>query len=108
MKLTKATIELICELENIVGNECHNPNSFNGYTLEEGCTFRYPVCYRDKNNVDCKYNGTIKDIDKNSLDTICYKFGSNHLYIGGALYKVLQRLEQKFGLDFDKLAKTKH
>lgn len=45
MKLNKKTIELICELERVIGNECYNPNSFDGWTLEEGCSFRYPVTY---------------------------------------------------------------
>ena len=40
MKLTKKTIQLICELESIIGDECYNPNSFDGWTLEEGCSFR--------------------------------------------------------------------
>lgn len=107
MELTKEMTELICELEYIVGKECYNPSSYNGYTMEEGCTFRYPVCYLKNNNTKCKTRGIIKDLAKDSLDSICYKFGSNELYIGGALYKVLQQLENKYGLDFEKLAKQK-
>ena len=48
MKLTKKTIELICELEAIIGDECYNPNSYDGWTLEEGRAFRYPVTFDDK------------------------------------------------------------
>ena len=43
MKLTKATTDLVCELEHIIGSQCYNPNSLNGYTWEEGLEFRYPV-----------------------------------------------------------------
>lgn len=33
-----------------------------------------------------------------------YKFGSNNLFIGNAIVKVLERLEQKYGMKFDELA----
>ncbi len=105
MKLTKATTELICELERIIGSQCYNPNSLNGYTWEEGLEFRYPVWYENKNGTDTKTSYTIKDIDKSKIDTIRYKFGSNHLYIGQAIVDVLNRLEDKYGLDFNKLSK---
>ena len=34
-----------------------------------------------------------------------YKFGSNNLFIGSAVRKVLERLEEKYGIDFDELVK---
>ncbi len=43
MKLTKPIIKLICALEEEIGNECFNPNSYNGWTDEEGLSYRYPV-----------------------------------------------------------------
>lgn len=105
MKLTKATTELICELEYIIGNECYNPNSLNGYTWEEGLAYRYPIHYEDKNGIDSKTKSVITDTDKTKIDTIRYEFGSNYLYIGNALVKVLERLEAKYGLDFNELTK---
>ena len=33
MKLTKKTIQLICDLERLIGEECYNPNSFDGKFL---------------------------------------------------------------------------
>ncbi len=60
MKLTKATTDLICELEKIIGNQCYNPNSLNGYTWEEGLEFRYPVWYENKEGYDTKTSGRIK------------------------------------------------
>lgn len=107
MKLTKATTELICELEYLIGNECYNPNSYNGYTMEEGCEFRYPVHYENKEGDDTKTYSQIKDIDKSKINTIRYKFGSNHLYIGLAIKEVLERLESKYGLDFNELTRKK-
>lgn len=107
MKLTKATTELICELEYIIGNQCYNPNSLNGYTMEEGCEFRYPVSYENKDGVDTRTRYKITDIDKSKINTIRYKFGSNHLYIGIAIKDVLETLENKYGLDFNELTKLK-
>ena len=107
MKLTKGTTELICELERIIGNECYNPNSYNGYTLEEGCEFRYPVWYENKDGNDTKTYSQISNIDKSKINTIRYKFGSNFLYIGLAIKEVLERLEARFGLDFNELTKGK-
>lgn len=34
-----------------------------------------------------------------------YRFGSNNLYIGNAVTKILERLEKKYGLDFNELTK---
>ena len=107
MKLTKATTDLICELEYIIGNQCYNPNSLNGYTLEEGCEFRYPVSYENSEGDDTRTRSIIKSIDKSKINTIRYKFGSNHLYIGAAILEVLERLERKYGLDFNELTKLK-
>ena len=107
MKLTKATTNLICELEQIIGNQCYNPNSLNGYTLEEGLEFRYPVWYENKEGDDTKTSYKIRDIDKSKIGTIRYKFGSNHLYIGEAIVNALEHLERKYGLDFNELTKTK-
>lgn len=101
MKLTKKSIELICELEKIIGNECYNPNSLNGWTLEEGCSFRYPVTYNDKDDEEHKTRYIVQGIDKDLVHTMRYKFGSNNLFIGNAIIKVLERLEEKYGIDFN-------
>lgn len=108
MKLTKKTIKLICELEEIIGDECYNPNSYDGWTLEEGCAFRYPVTFDDKdgNEYKCKYDLKAY-INKENMHTMRYKFGSNNLFIGSAIVKVLQHLEDEYNLDFDELTKSK-
>lgn len=107
MKLTKTTTELICNIEHIIGSQCYNPNSLNGYTLEEGLEFRYPVCYENKEGDDTKTNGHVFDVKKTKINTIRYKFGSNHLYIGSAIVKVLEHLENEYGIDFNELTKKK-
>ncbi|MBR6197176.1 MAG: hypothetical protein IKQ72_06185 [Bacteroidaceae bacterium] len=102
MKLTKKTIKLLCELEYIIGDECYNPNSVNGYTLEEGCSFRYPITYNNKDDKEEKTRWKINDMDAKRINSMRYKFGSNNLYIGSALVKVLNKLEEEYGIDFDK------
>ena len=107
MKLTKATTELICELEYIIGSQCYNPNSVNGYTMEEGRKFRYPVSYENEEGKDTKTRHKISDIDSSKINTIRYKFGSNNLNIGIAIKKVLETLENEYGLDINELIKSK-
>ncbi|MCM1496447.1 MAG: hypothetical protein NC089_11695 [Bacteroides sp.] len=100
MKLDTNIANLITDLEFIIGNECYNPNSYDGYTGEEGCEFRYPV-WVHQNDSDKKYYGTIKDLESDEIDTIKYKFGSNHLFIGKGLVKVLTYLEKRYKIDFN-------
>lgn len=107
MKLNNKTMSLICELEQIIGNECYNPNSLDGWTLEEGCAFRYPVTYEDENGKECKTRLTIKNLNKEKLNSVHYKFGSNNLFIGSGIHKVLEHLEEKYGINFDELMKNK-
>ena len=105
MKLTKKTIQLICNLERLIGAECYNPNSFDGWTLEEGREFRYPVTYTDTEGVARKSRSTLQDLDKKSVNTMHYKFGSNTLFIGIGLQKVLEYLEKNYDLNFDEIVK---
>ena len=107
MNLTKKTIQLICDLERLIGEECYNPNSFDGWTLEEGREYRYPITYTDKDGNGRKAWSTLQGLDKKSVNTMHYKFGSNNLFIGIGLHNVLEYLEDKYGLDFDELTKKK-
>ena len=106
MKLTREIANLIYDMEYIIGNRCENPNSYNGYTGEYGKEFRYPVhIYRslnDKNPVKFWYK--VRDIeDPEMVETMKYKFGSNHLWIGTALEEILDMLEERYSIDFNKL-----
>lgn len=74
--------------------------------LEEGCSFRYPVSYEDKDDMAHKTRYKVENMDKDHINSIRYVFGSNNLFIGSAIVKVLERLEQKYDLDFDKLVKN--
>ena len=118
MELTKETAKLVCNLEFLIGECCENNNSYNAYTDEYGCVFRYPVWVLRTDIVE--ENGCKKEVDnsfKTSLNladlfnvvsiddvrNIFYKFGSNELNIGIGLISVLEFLEKRYGLNFNEL-----
>ena len=104
MKIDENIANLISELECIIGKECYNPNSYDGYTHEEGKQFRYPVNVKDyQENTIRRYRYKISPLNPNQIGSIKYHFGSNHLYIGNALVKVLQYLEERYDIDFNEL-----
>ena len=66
MELTKETAKLVCNLEFLIGECCENNNSYNAYTDEYGCVFRYPVWVLRTDIVE--ENGCEKEVD-NSFKT---------------------------------------
>lgn len=111
MKLNKDTMKIISDMEHIIGSQCYNPNSYNGWTGEEGCSYRYPVysAQRDGDNkyVAEKHWGKIENLESENIGTIKYKFGSNHLYIGDGLQEILEYLEERYKIDFSELEARK-
>lgn len=111
MEMNNEISKLVCKLETIVGNQCYNPNSYNGWTGEEGCAFRYPVYYCQSNEeLDQRKLEKTKDrayiVDPECIETMKYKFGSNHLYIGDVLVEMLEYLEDIFDLNFNELSEN--
>lgn len=99
---------LIGVLEHKIGCQTYNPNSYNGWTGEEGCGFRYTVNYcKNKEDLEerhlTKTKSYIEHIEPECIGTMKYTFGSNHLYVGDGLVKVLEYLEEIYGIDFNKL-----
>lgn len=104
MKIDKKIASLIAELEYEIGKQCYNPNSYDGYTGITGRCFRYPVCILEENDnkkVMYKTHKKFEDLQPEQIDNLVYRFGSNYLYIGQALVKVLELLEEEYGLDFN-------
>lgn len=93
---------LLIELEEIVGSECYNKNIQNysswGEFSGEGRGFRYPVTLSTGNNSK-KIKEIPVSIPGEELITGYYAFGANELNIYRALFKVIKRLEEKYGLD---------
>ena len=105
MKITKKTAELISDLEYLIGDNCYNGDSYNGWTDEYGAHFRYPVMYLGKDGEYHKSRYSKSDIDYKNIDRMFYKFGANELCIGAGLIRILNELEERFGLDFNELTK---
>ena len=102
MKNTQNIATLIAQLKCEVGRECYNPNSYDGYTGIEGLGYRYPV--KVYQNEDMRtYRGSITSISPSEVHTMKYVFGSNHLFIGKGIYNILNELEKRYGLDFNKM-----
>ncbi len=96
MEKTDNVRKLIGELEYIVGNCYHNKQKRGGFY------FRYPESFtRDGKRFYRKGKAYCPKDDE--INTMRYETGANHLYIGKALVKVLEYLEDRYDLDFDDL-----
>lgn len=112
MKIDRNITNLICELEYIVGNQTYNPNSYNGWTGVGGCNYKYPVsfCENKKALEERKLSKSkvkIEHIDKECIKTMKYAFGSNHLYIGDGIAKLLEFLENRYDINFNELEQAR-
>ena len=111
MKLNKAMCKIIADLEYRIGTECYNPNSYDGWNNIEGCSFRYPISFPDKDGDYEKIRGRLTDkyyvdpkyITPEAITYMKYKFGSNELFVGRGIIRVLDYLEKVYGLDFNEL-----
>ncbi len=111
MKLDEQMSKIIAELEFLIGSECYNPSSYDGWNDIEGCDFRYPVNVPREDGKYIKVKGNInktalidpKDITPAAITYIKYRFGANELFIGKGLLKVMSYLENRYGLDFNEL-----
>ena len=100
--------ELVSEIEYVIGGECYNPNSYDGYRDEYGCSYRYPVSFRIPNNEEVKTRSKVPGyyadvVTPEIVRTLKYKFGSNQLHIGKAIIRVLEQLEERYGLNINAL-----
>ena len=108
MEIDKNITEVICDLEYKIGYQCYNPNSYNGYTDEEGCEYKYPVQYcknvKELNEEQwTKTKSKIDNIQPECIGSMRYAFGSNHLYVGDGIVEMLKYLEKRYGLNFNEL-----
>lgn len=109
MRLDKRMAKLICELEYCIGSECFNPKSYDGWTGVEGAEFRYPVTIRVWKNDEglIKTNANLAReyprIGCDAIGTMKYVFGSNHLFIGNGIKRLLEEVEERYNLDFNEL-----
>ena len=115
MQLTKDMCKLIAELEYLIGSECYNPNSYDGWNNIEGREFRYPInvpndkgeYLKIRDNIIYSFYLKEDDITPDAMSYMKYKFGSNELFIGKGIIKVLDYLEKRYDIDFNALEKKK-
>ena len=115
MTVNKNMCTVIADIEYLIGSECYNPNSYDGWNDIEGCDFRYPI---NVPNLDGEYIKTRskitesilidqRDITPETIRYMKYRFGSNELMIGIGIIKTLEYLESRYGINFNELEKTK-
>ncbi len=117
MKLKKELASVLANMEYLIGKECYNPNSYDGWKDIEGCNFRYPVTIRypaRDRNVKTKDNiNEIFALYENeeelieALTYMKYRFGSNELFIGRGLLNVIQYLEDRYNINFEELERNR-
>ena len=107
MELDNLTVDLIKELEYIIGNKVYNKNTKNP-DGEDGRKIRYPCLMRDSKDWKFyRYKGKLYDADSDSITSAYYNFGANDLDIGDALVKMLEFIEKRYGIDFNQLEKER-
>ncbi|QXH36556.1 hypothetical protein [Pseudomonas muyukensis] len=114
-----AFYRLLHEIEYEIGSECYNGNIQNfgpGGTWEgEGRDFRYPIRFTNSDGVREKYRGELPYTKSTSgemancilgeerFNSAHYAFGANELYILRGIKHALEKLETRFGIDFEEL-----
>jgi hypothetical protein len=95
---TPEHLELLLDIENIIGSHCRNKNS-RSWKKE----FRYrPTFIADGEEYKPNYTGKCSLIPIEQLLMGKYKFGANELMIFEALSEVIELLESQYGLTFPK------
>ena len=111
--------KMLHDIEYEIGSECYNGNIQNfgsgGVWEGEGRDFRYPVRFTNVEGKREKYKGRFPYTKSSSgemahcilgeerYNSAHYAFGANELYILRGIKHALEKLENRFGIDFDEL-----
>ena len=114
MKVNEKMCRLIAEIEYLIGSECYNPHSYDGWNGIEGSKLRYPINVPNADGKYTKVRGKVTDscllnpeeITPDAMKHIKYRFGANELMIGQGIIKTMEFLESRYGLDFNELEKN--
>jgi len=102
MKMSNKRMQLLLELESLVGSECYNGNiqnwGPNGTFEGEGRDFRYPITFVDESGNKIKRRYTDLSLPVSIAVTGYYAFGANQLHIMRGLNRVLEFLENRYEL----------
>ena len=107
MKIDNTIVDLVTDIEYAIGKECFNPKSTT-WTSDVSCVvgrkFRYAVHFRHPDyEMDWDTKSKISKINPEDINTMEYHFGANHLLVGNAIVKVLELIEERYGIDFNQL-----
>ena len=108
MDINDEIVELVTQIEYIIGSECFNSKSTwqHGNRIIQGRQFRYPVHYKHKTfDSDCDTNSIVVDVDPADLKKMNYHFGANQLFIGEGIINVLNMLEKRYNISINELEK---
>ena len=98
MELTDNMRKLIGDLEYIIASCTKNQQKRGSFD------YRYPVSFNhDGKTLEYKGKNKFYMPDESDINNMRYEMGTNHLYIGQALTKVLDYLEKRYDICFDDL-----
>lgn len=111
MKPTKNTVDLICQLEYIIGSQVR---TYSGDCIKYPVTaiaFRYNGFPLDRPMMEQKrwlpieYEKENYDFGKPEIfvENLHYCFGSYKLYIGDGIIAILEYLEKRYDIDFARM-----
>lgn len=59
MILDNKMCKVIAEMEYLVGSQCYNPHSYDGWNDVEGCDYRYPINVPNQKGEYTKIRGSL-------------------------------------------------
>jgi hypothetical protein len=103
--ISKKRKQLLILMEKLIGDECYNGNIQNwgpgGIFEGAGRSFRYPITFRDSSGEKLKRWTVDESMAPETLRGGYYAFGANELHIMAGLERVLNHLEDHYGLKID-------
>lgn len=103
MKMSENVARLVTELEPFIGCNCFSKGSYNVRTKRRGLHYRYPIRYVSKEGYVLRSKGALCGIDLDQIESMHYLTGTNEIYVGRGIISILEELETRFGIDFNKL-----
>ena len=105
--ISAARRRLLVRMESMLGNECYNANIQNygpgGVREAAGRSFRYPLTVRNQDGTTLKVReaSVPPSVPNSVLLSGYYAFGANQLDVMASLNRILDHLEQHYGLVVD-------
>lgn len=96
---------LITKIESLIGGEFHrNTNEYKIF-FEDKKGWKYPLNYCNKEFIKQKEDYIVDTMSTDDMIVSYYTLGANHLYIGKAIIKLMEHLEERYNIDLLELEK---